>query len=188
MITAKFKIVSFYTLNTGYEDEIENLLDSINKFDLTYWISGIKSLGSWDANTKYKVQLIKEALSHKNYNIVYVDADAIIKQYPVAFETINKPMAMHYRNGKELLSGTLFFKPCAITSKVLDMWEQLCIENPKSWDQTLLKRAIQLLGAEKYVQQLPASYCKIFDLMSDVENPVIEHYQASRKYKRALNA
>jgi hypothetical protein len=36
------------------------------------------------------------------------------------------------------------------------------------------------------VGQLPAEYVKIYDLMRPVRNPVIEHYQASRRYKQKI--
>jgi hypothetical protein len=38
-------------------------------------------------------------------------------------------------------------------------------------------------GRLRFVE-LPAQYCKIFDLMAGVQDPVFEHFQASRAFRR----
>ena len=60
----KFKIVSFYTVKTGYAREIKKLKKTIDKFGYESYIEGIKNQGSWDANTKYKSKLLLNSMEN----------------------------------------------------------------------------------------------------------------------------
>jgi len=47
-------IVSHYTENTSYEQEVKNLYKSLKKYpDLEHWIEPIEHRGSWRANSNY---------------------------------------------------------------------------------------------------------------------------------------
>ena len=48
-------VVSYYTKNTPYEDEIKHLIASCEKFGIPYEIDGIPNLGSWEKNCCYQL-------------------------------------------------------------------------------------------------------------------------------------
>lgn len=177
-----YLIVSYFTKKTGYEQEIKNLEASLKLHELDYHIEGIDDLGSWQQNTHYKAPFILNMLYRfPEKNIVFLDADALVREKPVLFETIEADVAAHMREGFELLSGTLFFRNCLPAREVVIMWILENERRPASWDQQNLQRAIQ--GHGPSFLNLPAGYCQIFDLMGHHGSPVIEHFQASRRYK-----
>jgi hypothetical protein len=191
-------IVSHYTVNTGYADEIKKLRDSLDYFGLENIIEGIKSLGSWRANSNYcAVQVMRMLDAYPDRDILRVDADAIFQRYPVLFEesSFTADIAAHVHNFRwhpyELLGGTLFFRNTESVRKLVACWAQWCTVtrlNERPGD--LLQILIGAVSAESrpYIfGELPATYCKIFDLMKDVKDPVIEHFQASRRFKRVVN-
>jgi hypothetical protein len=113
-------------------------------------------------------------------NIVWLDADAVVQQYPALFDDMDADIAVHYKDGKELLSGTMYFSNTEKARELLREWIALA-ETTK--DVTQPQSVLQeLLRSGKYlVHKLPAPYTLIFDLMSHLGPPVIEHFQASRK-------
>jgi len=185
-----FIVVVFYTRNTIYEEKVGRLTKSLIKFNLPCYIEGIENRGSWIQNVNYKPTFIKDMLKKfPNDNIVYVDADAEFLQYPILFETLDCTIAVHlhdytlYTQGrnkkKEILSGTIFLKNNEEVYKLVERWENECRRDPKVYDQISLEK---VLNNNYY--PLPANYCKIFDIMRIVKDPVIVHYQASREVKR----
>ena len=50
--------------------------------------------------------------------------------------------------------------------------------NQKMWDQKTLEHVLQ-----GHFTLLPGEYCKIFDRMQEITDPVIVHYQHSRKIR-----
>lgn len=200
----KFKVVSFYTVKTGYEREIKKLKKSIEKFGYESYIEGIENQGSWDANTKYKSRLLLNSMK-KNKDtelFMYVDADGII-QREIPLNEITGDIALHYkirgRNGKwhkrkpTMLSGTIFYKNNDKVKKLFKIWDKLNIKNTIQakgvyvWnicDQRNLQNTIERKKPpELVVQKLGPEYCKIFDIMAYCKNPIIEHFQASRRLK-----
>ena len=203
----KFVVVSFLTVETGYEREIKKLKKSIEKFGYDYYIEGIDNQGSWDANTKYKSQLLLNSMEKRPDTelFMYVDADALI-QREIPLEEITGDLAVHYkirgRNGKwhkrkpTMLSGTIFYKNNDKIKKLFKIWHK---ENKRTrimtkgtyvWkvcDQRNLQNAIKNHTPEGLqIQKLGPEYCKIFDIMSFCKNPIIEHFQASRRLKNKV--
>lgn len=186
----KYIIIAYYTKNTGYEDEIKNLVESANKFGLDIYTEGIKRFGSWQQHTHYKPVFIKKCLEELKKPVVYLDADAVIRQDPVLFNgsCILNDLSVHYRNGRELLSGTIFLNTNGKILRLLDDWVDINSKFPSAWEQRNLEK---LLVSEKWAKEinvfrLPPTYCQIFDTMKDAGDPVIEHFQASRKYKNKI--
>ena len=135
-------------------------------------------------------------LKHKRA-VVFIDADAMLRRYPFLFRDFEADVAAHLkdysrfpistrREGKELLSGTLYVDYNKKTLALLDKWIALNKQSPTIWEQKNLHEAIE--GFEGDFKELPAEYCKIYDTMSKVQNPVIEHYQASRRLRYEVNA
>jgi hypothetical protein len=183
-----FVVVSFYTEKTPYADEVKKLAASAERFGLNCWIKGAPNLGSWEKNCQYKAVFIREALDQFSDDVVWVDADAVFEQIPTLFDELTCDIAYHYLEyRKELLSGTLFIKNNEKMRASLDQWIALNKTN-NEWDQKNLQ---QIVEQDNTLQCdiLPEAYCKIHKHKVQVErNPVITHYQASRRYRRAINS
>jgi hypothetical protein len=189
--------VSYYTENTGYEEEAKRLRASCYRLGLKHDIKPVPNLGSWEKNTSYKPTFIKQMLKkHEGQKVVYVDADAEFVDFPDFFKNIDAEkheIAAHYREwpnrleNKELLSGTIWFSNSDKCKKVVDIWEKHCEMKPDMWDQRALQHVINNIQScdSLGVFDLPASYCAIFD-QNMSSKPVILHHQASRRLKRAV--
>ena len=183
-------VAGFYTRDTPYEDEARQMVESAQLFGLEFALRGFDSLGNWDANTHIKPTFLRDLLREKApRSLLYVDADGRFRQKPRALYGATCDIAVHYRVGRdELLSGTIFLNPTDATFELLDRWIELCDTQPRIWDQRLLDIAIKSMDDKIDVMKLPASYTLIYDLMRDQGPPVIEHFQASRRFKKVVNA
>jgi hypothetical protein len=184
-----FIVVSYYTVNSLYQDRAKVLAQSLSKFGLDYDLQPINNLGGWDKNTHYKPQFVKEMLDkHTGKAVVYTDADSEFLQYPKLFDELTCDIAAHlldhskFRRKKaapELLSGTLYFGNTEKARQIVERWKTICDENPTMWDQAALQQALE---GEVYYN-LPSQYCTIYDYMSGVQDKVVIHYQASRQQR-----
>jgi len=193
-----FRIVSFFTIGTPYEQEIDALRKSLIDLGISSDIRGVPSLGSWDLNTKMKPIFIKEMLSkYPNENIVWLDADSVVLKYPHIFDEIDTDVAFYYKTtgptadrfkGKELISATMFFANTLMSEILLAMWieEEHKPEQPET--QLIEQRALQRVvfrwkeETSGTLTYLPQSYCRIFDAEED--HRVIVQNQASRRFGR----
>lgn len=186
----KFIVVGYFTRGTFYEDMARAFVSSLKEHKILYYVEGVENLGSWYKNINYKPTFIKRMMEKfPEYNIVYVDCDAKFSAYPELFEEIEDNIAVHLFDkslhkrksckGFEILSGTIFFKNVEEVYKLVEKWEQRCKHKPNQWDQKSLE---EVLGEDFFI--LPPEYCKIFDVMSHIKNPVITHFQASRQVRR----
>lgn len=184
--------IAYYTENTPYEDEVKMLRASLEKFHLPFDIQSIPSLGSWQENTKYKAIFIQNMLfKYPEYPLVYVDADAVIKSRPLLFSGLTCDIGVHFyddqvRPEKELLTGTIYVAPTENTKKLIQLWRYINQEYPDRWEQKNLAIALQFMP-NVAIFSLPAAYCLIFDLMKGQGEAVIEHFQASRRFKEIID-
>ncbi|MBS4164646.1 Uncharacterized protein PRO82_001977 [Candidatus Protochlamydia amoebophila] len=182
--------VGYFTENTPYEEEIRHLAESLERFHLPMDLVAVPTQGSWQANTQYKAYFIKQMLvRHYPKNILYLDADARVQQYPALFDQIDADLAVFYWHNKELISSTLYFANNAKIAELIERWITCCFENPDIWDQKVLQYVIQESKDLKLrIDMLPPSYCQIFDLMQQEGEPVIEQFQASRRFKTQIDS
>ena len=176
---------SYYTLD-GYMDDARNLRLSLEELQIAYHFKSINSKGSWLENVKYKPKFILEMLEEHRCPIVWIDADAIVRKVPITlFHLANTHVdfAAHWRDESQLLSGTLFFNDTQHSRRLLADWVRLTLEFKDWTDQATLQHAVEVDSPYLKVERLPASYCQIFDTMAHNGDPIIEHFQASRKYK-----
>lgn len=189
-------LVSYYTLGTGYEEEVKNLIASCEKWGIQHDIVGIDSKGAWDQNCCYKPRFLLEKLEEHQCPLFWVDADAVVLQKPTLFDTLTCDIALRIykelplEHPSKLITGTLFFRPTDKAKKLLELWDEECqkmLEENEAevWDQIALKRVL-LKDPDVEVFPLPNSYCSIYDKTLQ-ETPVILHYQASRLFKKEVN-
>jgi len=193
--------VSYYTKHTPYEIVINrHLLPSLKKWNLSYHIEGIDSLGNWYNNTAFKAKFILAMLEKYKHDVCFLDADAEIWKYPDLLFNIPNDynIACHrldwykfWRNQdgnpkRELLSGTLVFKYNKKAIELAKKYIEVCSENTGKWEQRILQEIIESDSSYK-VYDLPISYCAIKKrngcIPKYIKDPVIVHYQASRQYK-----
>lgn len=187
----RYIVIGYFTIGTLYEIEIRRLISSLIRFQIPYFIKPIADLGDWYRNVQYKPTFLMEMLDRfPDKSLVYVDADAEFCKPPVLFDALDARSDVnigvhlldHTKRGRpqanfEMLSGTIYLKNNQIVRDLLYQWEVLCRKGGKLWDQTALASVLE----GKAFQILPEEYCTIYDYMSDVKEPVIKHYQASRQ-------
>jgi len=175
-----FNVVSMYTKDTEYHAEAQRLHASLVKHRVPHVIYECKSTGSWEKNCQLKALVIQKMLNTTSGVVVWTDADSEIMRYPNLFDELTCDIALH-KLGSEYLSGTVYFANNEKVRKVVKQWIALNQTNSQ-WDQKNLQRVI--CDSDITLEFLPAEYCKIFDRRSQrCEDPVIVHYQASRRLK-----
>ncbi len=187
-------VVSYYTEGTGYEEYADLLMKSCVKHDITARIDAVPNLGSWQANCHHKPTFIKHIFNDTQTEaVLWVDADALVRGPLDEIDKLidaKEDFAAHYRVGRkgELLSGTLWFKRTVKAFALLDAWEECNVQAPDTWDQKNLETAM-LSGHGVRPYKLGPQWTFIFDLMKrelpNVE-PLIEHFQASRRLRRTI--
>ena len=181
--------VGYYTIGTPYEAEAAECVATLDQFGLRHDFVGVPNAGSWVRNCSLKPMVIERLmLKHDGVPLVYLDADARVRARPVWFDSIppDIDIACHYREGHELVSGTLCFGPTVGARQLVGDWRIACQASPDEWDQQVLQRI--LAGDKSYrLIELPKEYIRIFD-DPRMGEPVIEQMQASRRLARTVCA
>lgn len=185
-------IIAAYCTRGAYEEEARTLKESLDKLRLFYVIRTIESMGSWQRNLFYKPVFIKEVMAKFDLPVLYVDADAVFHKFPeLIYSLEHADAAVHYFNNTQLAGGTLFFHKTPGAIELLDAWIERNKSNPQELDQQNLQNILEdgnWRGQRRInVLRLPAEYCKIFDLTQGVNDPVIEHFQASRRLRSEID-
>ncbi len=193
-------IVGYYTVNTPYEEEAQNLLESLNRLGLNHDISGVKTLGNWQANTRFKAGFMLDMLiKWPNHRLLYVDCDAVIHKSPDLFKNYKCDIAVRWQDFRwrknECLSGTIYMENNERTKQICEMWRDINIEEgnkTKRMEQWNLDTVINKMkkNSNFTYKNLPPEYTMIFDSMRGMYPnivPVIEHFQASRRFRNDVN-
>ena len=197
--THKWRVISFYTTGTGYEEEIKSLEESLIRFGVDYHFFPCEPKGSWRENLNYKSWCISEAFNmFPDQDIVFIDADGIMRKYPILFDKLSETKeydvaatfhkyAPRSGDADELLSGTLWFPNNQKGKDLVDAWHKVGLENPNIRHQKCLRHAIDGLQNNGYninVYRMPFEYTYVFDYRYPVKRqPIIEHFQASRRFR-----
>ena len=181
-------VVSYYTPGSGYEECAHSLENSLRPWGLERDIRPVPDQGGWQKNTQYKAQFLLDMLAaHPGRPLLYLDADATMEEYPrLLLDREDCDLAAHIRQGKELLSGTLYLSGSPDCRRIMQAWVDENKSHPNQWDQLNLQQVVHTIGLR--FKELPAEYCCIFDSMQDVDKPVILQWQASRRLKREVGA
>lgn len=182
-------VIAYYTEGTGYAQEADKLRLSMLPLGLEHQIEAVPNLGSWQRNTQFKARFILDMMDRfPGRPLLYVDADATFERYPAALCALDADIAVHHRGGKELLSGTIYLSGSIASQRIVERWVAMNDQCPNLWDQINLERTLHSAPGIAKVEELPADYCAIFDLMPEATDPVIKHWQASRRLKKEVNA
>lgn len=179
-----FVVCCYFT--ASYKEHAMRLKESLVLFGLNYHLSQVEDAGYWEANTRIKPYFILEYLKlYPNMNIVYLDADALVKAPLDYFDTIETDISVYVAKGKkgmshDYLTGTLFFKNTEATLKFINQWiEEQSAGKRTQVDQDSFDAAMIKCQSNLSVTPLPSGYIKIFDRENDGQ-VFIEQYQASR--------
>lgn len=195
-------VISFYTKDTLYQLDVQNLIASCEKFGLISHIQPISSFGSWEVNCCYKPFFIHEKLRELKQPVLWVDSDAIFKKKPEKPPVFAKDFAVRINadlpieHPSRVMSGTVYANYTPGADALLRLWAQRSQEEinrvgrkEEFWDQISLRDALYSEENKAEFDSLPHTYTRIVDHPGDLqstEEPVIEHYQASRRYKKLI--
>lgn len=184
------RFVGFYTKDTLYRQEAEQLVGHLDKYNLTYSIFEIESDITWVRNCAKKPSIIKHALDKFTEDIFYIDVDArFLREPPIEELNSTVPMLANWITpfrGKqfEILSGSIFFPNNDLSNRIVTEWQNLQNSKVNVWDQKVLQLVIE---QNKYeYESLPLKWCWIKEYMKDVEDPIIWHTQASRRLRKTI--
>lgn len=176
-------VIGYYTVNTPYENEAIDFRENLESYGIEYKLYPVEAKGSWVLNCGIKPTVILNALEEFKDNILYTDVDSrFVRQPP--FEDIEKDIPGFCLSTpwhvEELLSGTLYFPNNDLSRNILNHWIEVQEKYPGNWDQQNLQAIVHNYDYFR----LHEDWVKIFDneKMNSLD-PIIKHYQASRRYK-----
>lgn len=184
-------IVTTYFTDENYRLLSERLRASLDHFKIPHDLRAVASRGSWNENTGFRAEFLKGMMDdHPGKNLVWIDADGIVQRYPILLHELEGiDVACHFKKrgeARELLGGTLFLRANDRVRGMMDDWIRASAALPSYKDQMGLRAVIDRDPTRLRIFNLPGTYCQIYDLMKDVGVPVIEHFQASRQYRRSV--
>lgn len=185
------KLVSFYTVDTPYEDLVPTFTASAVAVGLDPVIYPVKNLGKWSHNCNQKPDIIYQAYQEfPDERILYTDIDATFEEYPIELETYSGEfdIGFHLFRGSEVLSGTLLFEHTSEACALLRKWIFASKKHQDVWDQKVLSRVIEANPISIY--HISPAHCYIFDISKRLYpgvKPVILHHQISRQYRRKID-
>ena len=180
---------AYYT-NDYYRIEGSRLVASCADFNLPVHFESWDDQGDWTLNTQEKAKFLLHMMDNvQGRDILYLDADAVVRKDPIPYLTTiprRFNLSAAWRKS-ELLSGTLLLVNNELTRKMLERWVRLNDTKPE-WDQRTLQRVWGEYPGHCY--KLPPEFTFIFDISRREHpgvEPVIEHFQASRRFRRLIN-
>lgn len=184
-----WKVLSYHTPDQLYRSRAAALKTSLEAFAIPYDCRELPSLGSWEANAARKADLILEALeAEPGAALVWLDADAVVRQYPALFDDFPGDFGAHWyvrpEGRREMQIGTIFLRSTPAVCAVVRLWRALIPTH--QWhacpDQMALQTAIEGPAAKLGVKvvELPPAYSLMTGTMEEFRPAVIEQTQASR--------
>jgi hypothetical protein len=179
-------VISYHTPDAWYTSHAERLKASLRDFGLESDIECLPDAGSWKACACAKSSFVlRKMQEHPGRPLLWLDADATVERFPAELAGPTCDMAVHYRNGTELLSSTVYFGATPGAREIAARWAHNCRVYPdrKLGDQENLQDAAD---EERYrILRLPADYACIHDTMRhQSSDPVVLQWQASRTGRR----
>lgn len=196
-------VVSYYTKETVYQLEVQNLIASCENWGIEHHIEPITSLGSWERNCCYKPFFLMEKLQQFKRPLFWVDADGVFVRKPEWQTVFSKDAAVRInaeredRHPSKVNSGSLYINATVGGGALLQAWAQECLDcfadpnrSEEIWDQIAMRDVILRGNLRADIGLLPLEYLKIIGNPCDEKNigeAVVAHYQASRRFKKIIN-
>lgn len=194
-------IVSYFTKDTFYQLEVQNLIASCEKWGLCHHIEPIASQGSWEKNCCFKPIYLLEKLQQFKKPIFWVDADAVFVKRPQWRGGFDADLAIRINETLEdkhcskVNTGSIFVNATLGAVDLLKCWGQECYDSLintekrlEVWDQIALRDVILRKASSVKIDNLPLEYMAIVDDFGNhKDDAVIVHYQASRRFKNIIN-
>lgn len=188
-------VICFYTLDTPYEQEVLNLINSCKKWGVELCVEGILSQGGWEANCNYKPIFILQKLKELKRPVFWADADSVFLQKPSFDQFFSCDISVRkmeiFENDPRYTFNTASFFANYTSEAInfLEKWADICRKEPNTayFDQLTLHALLTRSDYTLSLYPMPISYCKIFDIDSFFLNDadvVLEQTQASRKYRK----
>ncbi len=180
------KLISFYTENTIYEKEIEDLSASCKTLQIDHYIEKRKDLGCWEKNCNQKPLFIYECLKRFKKPLLWVDADGIVLKKPcLRLGPCDLGLYFNDRLTKHARNATIYVRPTQAAKDFMLLWyETLQTLNARPNEELLPDQPVMISLLQKAplkVANLPLEYMQIFDRDPiPLEKTVILHFQASR--------
>src|SRR3990167_893519 len=119
-------VISFYTKDTPYEEEVKHLIASCNRFQVVYEIEGIPSTGSWEMNCAFKPLFILRKLEEGKGPLLWVDADAVFVRAMAPFSVKEDLGVRMYDcaddHRSRIVSATLWINPTNAAKRMVRLW------------------------------------------------------------------
>ena len=176
-------VIAFHTDDDLYTACARNLKKSLSLYKVDSFVKTIPK-ADWHSSACYKPSFIRGCMDiYKEGILIYTDADSCLKRNFDLHKDVPAPWSIAYPIAPwgEILSGTIAFRIDDTSKRIVDEWiDNLKLYGPDKsiGDQVQFQRLIK--KNMNVCKPLPFQYCKIFDLMRRVENPIFVHYQASR--------
>lgn len=195
-------IISFYTVDTPYQIEVQNLIASCAKYRLQTAIEGYPSFGTWELNCAFKPFFILQKMQQLQKPLLWVDADGVFLQKPTWQDAFQADLSVRMHDDlptdhpSKVISSTIFVANTKKAEQLIRYWaletKRLLLDPERKeefWDQIALRNVLLASAKTAKIAPLPFSYAKIFDHPGDMKSipeAVIEHYQASRRFKKIV--
>ncbi len=189
-------IVSYFTENSPYEKEAEDLIASCKKFGLEYQIEKIPDQGSWSKNVCFKPDFLLACLEKYNRPLIWTDIDSFFFQNPQILLDCKADVALRINDtvaadsNQKILANTMYIGNTAPSKKLLNFWKKECEKILKkdelAYDQVGLRRVILHYPTMVEIKRLPMTYFTATDTPEEKDmfpdNAVVVHYKLSRLY------
>jgi hypothetical protein len=187
--------VAYYTKDTPYERESAVLRESLDTLNLPYEFVPIDSLGSWQANTQVKAEIIRAALDSGPRHICYIDVDAVVLHRPVHLLRLRHmpvDLSVYVSLGGAWKSGTIYLACNDKSRRLVDRWVEINDQYPETlpdgreaWDQRTLHMAWEETREAQFAP-LPPEYTYTVGYSQEAHpevNPIILHTRGALKHK-----
>lgn len=194
-------VVSFFTKDTPYEEEVQSLIESCKKFSIEHEIEGIPSSGSWEMNCAFKPLFLLKKLEECKRPLLWVDADAVFLGPIEHLDQFSLDLAVRLYDCPDdhpsrVVTSTLYINETSGAKKTLKLWAESCLSHLRQkdrkeeiWDQDVLRKILLSKGHELEWGGLPDQYSVIAGHPEDekIKTPLIVQNQASRRFKKWIN-
>lgn len=196
-------VVSYYTKDTLYQLEVQNLIASCEMWGLEHHVEPIDSLGSWERNCAFKPLFLYQKLEQFQRPLLWLDADAVFLQKPEMLAQFAADIATRINpdygadHPSKVITGSLYINNTEAAKRVLKVWAKGCIDalldtnrTEELWDQVILRDVFERKDHGARIEALPLGYAMIVGHPLDEAEAgerVIGHYQASRRFKKLIN-